>query len=176
MRRILRFALTTTVATIAALGAAGAAGAAPGTPAPDTAARGRTVYAFALVTPNVASSPAGGAMAAAGDWISVTGGGTVDPATGAVHAGGGFVHHRADGTVHCLGTWTATALAGASGLGTRHATVSLVVTHYCATMGETHTGIPMTVTATGPAATGGVTVGEFTVPTRGAVLIAPWHR
>jgi hypothetical protein len=74
-----------------------------------TATAQRAVFAFALVTPNTAVAPSGGMMARPGDWIEVTGGGTFTPATATVHAGGGFVHHNADGTVHCRGTWTATA-------------------------------------------------------------------
>jgi hypothetical protein len=140
-----------------------------------------TVLAFALVTPNTAVADRGGMMAAPGDWIAVTGGGIFTPATGAVHAGGGFVHHSADGTVHCEGTWTATALTGWTSFGVsregRHGgVVSLLVTHHCTTMDEVHLGIPMTVTSTRQAPSGsghveGVTVGEFTRPTGGTVVI-----
>lgn len=54
--------------------------------------------------------------------------------------------------------------------------VSLLVTHYCATMGALHTGIAMTVTSARNAPTGsgyldGITVGEFTQPTGGTVVI-----
>lgn len=140
-----------------------------------------TVFAFALVTPNTAVAASGGMMAAPGDWIEVTGGGTFTPTTATVHAGGGFVHHNADGTVHCRGTWNATALAGwtdfgASRGGGHGGTVSMLVTHHCVTMGEVHTGIPMTVTSTRNAPPGsnyveGITVGEFTQPTGGNVVI-----
>lgn len=175
MQRLLRLLTITTLALFATFASAGTA-----TAAADTGARTATSFAFALLTPNTASSPSGGMMAQPGDWISVTGGGTFQPAAGTVHAGGSFVHHRADGTVHCQGTWTATALTGWTDLGRapgarRYGTVSMLVTHYCTTMGETHTGIPMTVTSaprhSGTGATTGVTVGEFTEPTGGAVVI-----
>ncbi len=140
-----------------------------------------TVFAFALVTPNTAVAPSGGTTAAPGDWIQVTGAGTFTPNTATVHAGGGFVHHNADGTVHCRGTWTATALTGWTDFGAPRnrvhgGVISMLVTHHCATMGEVHTGIPMTVTSTRNAPPGsgyleGVTVGEFTQPTGGTVVI-----
>jgi hypothetical protein len=140
-----------------------------------------TYFAFVLLTPNTAVTQNGGMMAQPGDWIQVTGGGTFNPGTGGVHAGGGFVHHNADGTVHCEGTWKATALTGwtdfgASRRGLHGGTVSLVLTHYCATMGDIHTGIAMTVTSTRNAPSGsgyhdGVTIGEFTQPTGGTVAI-----
>jgi hypothetical protein len=136
-------------------------------------------FAFTLLTPNTATAPQAGSMAAAGDWIAITGHGSFTPATGAVRASGVFVHHNADGTVHCLGTWTATALTGWTDFGGaregRHGgIISMLVKHRCATMGQVHTGIPMTVTSArnGPAGTvEGVTVGDFTVPTGGHVLI-----
>lgn len=62
----------------------------------------------------------------------------------------------------------------------RHGGVlSLVVTHYCMTMGEVHTGIPMTVTSTlnappGSAYTEGTTVADFTRPIGGGVSIWTW--
>src|SRR6266542_3711791 len=106
--------------------------------------------------------------------------------TATAHAGGDFVHHNADGTVHCRGTWTATALTGwtdfgASRDGKHGGIVSLLVTHHCTTMGEVHTGIPMTVTSTRNAPPGsndveGVTVGEFTQPTAGTVVIVGCRR
>ena len=140
-----------------------------------------TAFAFALVTPNTAVAPDAGTMAAPGDWIQVSGGGTFDPTTATVHAAGTFVHHSADGGVRCRGTWTATALTGWTDFGaartSRHGgIVSLLVTHYCASMAEVHTGIPMTVTSTRDAPPGshyvqGVTVGEFTHPTGGTVAI-----
>jgi hypothetical protein len=137
------------------------------------------VLTFTLVTPNTAGAPLAGPMASPGDWIAVTGHGTFSPTTGAVHAAGTFTHHHADGTLACRGTWTATALTGwidfGAGRGGRHGgIISLLVTHYCATMGEVHTGIPMTVTSTRNAPPGvveGVSVGEFTVSTGGRVLI-----
>jgi hypothetical protein len=151
-----------------------------------TATAQRAVFAFALVTPNTAVAPSGGMMARPGDWIEVTGGGTFTPATATVHAGGGFVHHNADGTVHCRGTWTATALTGwtdfgASRDGKHGGIVSMLVTHHRTTMGEVHTGIPMTVTSTRNAPPGsndveGVTVGEFSQPTAGTVVIVGRRR
>ena len=135
-------------------------------------------YAFRLLSANTAVSPAGGTMAAPGDWIAVTGGGTFTPATGAVRAGGGFTHYRADGTVHCQGTWSATALTGWTDLGGRNGhragVIAMTVTHYCTTMGEVHPGLAMTVTVAprhDPGHRTGVTVAEFTDPTGGAVNI-----
>lgn len=175
MRRLSTVLAGTVMMLLALLTPAGAAAAAT------TAHAGDSSFAFALITPNTAVAPNGGMMAGPGDWIQVTGGGTFNPGTGGVHAGGGFVHHNADGTVHCEGTWKATALTGWTDFGAgRHrlhgGTVSLLVTHYCATMDEVHTGIAMTVTSTrdAPAGSGyldGVTVGEFTQPTGGAVAI-----
>ena len=118
-------------------------------------------------------------MASPGDWIAVTGHGSFSPASGAVHATGAFVHHNADGTVHCRGTWTATALTGWTDFsgdreGRHGGIISMLVTHRCPTMGEVHTGIPMTLTSMRNAPPGtveGVAVGEFTVPTGGRVLI-----
>lgn len=62
----------------------------------------------------------------------------------------------------------------------RHGGVlSLVVTHYGTTLGQVHTGIPLTVTATlnvppGSAYTEGTTVADFTRPTGGGVSIWTW--
>jgi hypothetical protein len=140
-----------------------------------------TVFSFALRPPNVAVAPSAGTMAAPGDWIRVTGHGTVNPATRVVRAGGTFVHRNADGTVHCRGTWTATALTGWTDFSDARSrvhggVVSMLVTHTCSTDGQTHTGIPMTVTSTQDAPDGssyveGVTVGGFTEPTAGNVVI-----
>ena len=65
------------------------------------------------------------------------------------------MHHNADGTVHCRGCWKATAVIGWTDFGGGHArhgrhggALSLMVTHYCTTMGKVQTGIPMTVTST----------------------------
>lgn len=175
MRRLTTALAGTVLMVLALLAPAGAAAAAT------TGRAGDTSFVFALITPNTAVAPGAGMMAMPGDWIQVTGGGTFNPDTGSVHAGGGFVHHNADGTVHCTGTWKATALTGWTDFGAGRnrlhgGTVSLLVTHYCATMSEVHTGIAMTVTSTrnAPAGSGyldGVTVGEFTRPTGGAVAI-----
>jgi hypothetical protein len=175
MRRTLTLICGTALMTLALLVPAGAASATP------TTARHGNVFSFALVTPNTAVAPSGGMMAAPGDWIEVTGGGGFNPATGAVHAGGAFVHHNVDGTLACRGTWWATALTGWTDLSAarsrRHGgIVSMLVTHSCATTGEIHTGIPMTVTSTrnvpdGSAYVEGVTVGEFTQSTAGTVVI-----
>lgn len=144
-----------------------------------------TGFAFVLVTPNTAVAPRAAGMASAGDSITVTGGGWFDPAARAVHGGGTFTHARADGTVRCRGIWKATALIGWTDFGAarghRHGgVVSLLVTHYCPTMGMVHTGIPMTVTSALRAPSGspyvtGVTVAAFTVPTRGKVRITATH-
>src|SRR5512135_3824743 len=152
----------------------------PTAPATATApARARaSVVSFRLAPPNTAVAPTRGKMATAGDSIRVTGGGTVTVG-GPVDAKGGFVHYNADGTVHCRGWWKATAVTGWTDFGGgngrhgRHGGVlSLVVTHYCTTMGEVHTGIPMTVTSTlnappGSAYTEGTTAADFTRPTGG---------
>lgn len=140
-----------------------------------------TRLAFALTTPNTAVAPSGGMMAAPGDWIQVTGGGTFAPATRTVNAAGAFVHYTAGGAVHCRGTWTASTFTGWIDVGTakngEHAgVVSMLVTHNCTTMGMTHTDIPMTVTSTVAAVPAqgyveGVTVGEFSQPTSGTVVI-----
>ncbi len=176
MRRTLTVVGGTALMILALLVPASAAAAAT-----TTADSQRAAFAFALVTPNTAVAPSGGMMAAPGDWIQVTGAGTFTPSTATVNAGGGFVHHNADGTVHCRGTWKATALTGWTDFGATRGqvhggVVSMLVTHYCATMGEVHPGIPMTVTSTRNAPPGsnyveGVTVGEFTQPTGGTVVI-----
>ena len=140
---------------------------------------GPPILTFTLLSPNTATAPQAGPMASPGDWIAVTGHGSFSPASGAVHATGAFVHHNADGTVHCRGTWRATALTGWTDFsgdreGRHGGIISMLVTHRCPTMGEVHTGIPMTLTSTRNAPPGtveGVTVGEFTVPTGGRVLI-----
>lgn len=140
-----------------------------------------TPYSFELATPNTAVAPTAGMMAMAGDWIRLTGGGEFDPVAGTVGASGTFVHYNADGTVHCKGTWKATALSGWTDFGgnadgEHGGVLSLVVTHFCKTMGMIHTGIPMTVTSTlnapdGSSYTEGTTTGDFTKPTGGAVVI-----
>ena len=67
---------------------------------------------------------------------------------------------------------------GTNGQGEEGGVLSIVVTHYCTTMGMTMTGIPMTVTSpvdapTGSTFVGGTTVGDFTRPTGGGVEIQP---
>lgn len=117
----------------------------------------------------------------AGDWISVTGSGTFDPATRTIQGKGSFVHYSSSGTVMCKGTWKATGFTGFTDFGTNDqgdegGVVSMTVTHYCKTMGMTMTGIPMTVTSTVNAPAGyteGTTVGDFTEPTGGKVVIQP---
>src|SRR3989442_8180465 len=111
------------------------------------------VFTFTLITPNTATAPQAGPMASPGDWIAVTGHGTFSPTTGAVHATGTFVHHNADGTVACRGTWTATALTGWTDFGPgrsgRHGGgLSTLVAHYCPTMGGGDTRPPLTPTPT----------------------------
>ncbi len=101
----------------------------------------------------------------------------------AVKASGSFVHYNSSGTVVCQGTWKATAFTSFTDFGTNAdgeegGVLSLVVTHYCKTMGMTMTGIPMTVTSTvkAPASSSymeGTTVCDFTVPTGGKVVIQP---
>src|SRR5512135_327678 len=145
-----------------------------------------SVVSFRLAPPNTAVAPTRGKMATAGDSIRVTGGGTVTVG-GPVDAKGGFVHYNADGTVHCKGWWKATGVTGWTDFGGsqnrrhgRHGGVlSLIVTHYCTTMREVHTGSPMTGTSTlnappGSAYIEGTTVAGFTVPTGGGVSI--WAR
>lgn len=150
---------------------------------PALAATGST-YSFDLATANTAVSPGGGTMCgptAAGDWISVTGSGIFDPAAVTISAKGSFTHYSSSGSVVCHGTWKATAFTSFTGFGTNSqgeagGQLSMMVTHYCKTMGMTMTGIPMTVTSTVNAQVGyteGTTVGDFTQPTGGTVVIQP---
>lgn len=142
-----------------------------------------TVYSFDLAPANTASSPNGGMMASPGDWISVKGSGTFDTTAKTVKASGSFVHYNASGAVVCQGTWKATAFTNFTDFGTNAngeegGVLSLVVTHYCKTMGMSMTGIPMTVTSTVNAPAGssyveGTTVCDFTVSTGGTVVIQP---
>jgi len=140
-----------------------------------------TVYSFDLTKGDTASSPNGGMMASPGDWIKVKGSGTFDPTAGTVNASGSFVHYNASGSVVCQGTWVATAFTsftdfGKNANGEEGGVVSLVVTHYCTTMGMTMTNIPMTVTSTVNAPAGyvaGITVCDFTTPTGGKVVMQP---
>lgn len=176
MRRTLTLIGGTALMVLALLLPVSAAAATAGATTKDTG------FSFALVTPNTAVAPSGGMMAAPGDWIEVTGGGAFAPRSSTVHAGGAFVHHNGDGSVHCRGVWVATALTGwtdfgPAGGGRHGGIVAMLVTHYCSTMGEVHAGIPMTVTSTRNAPPGGayvegVTVGEFTQPAGGAVVIS----
>ena len=118
-------------------------------------------------------------MGSPGDWISVTGAGTFDPTARTISAGGFFAHHDASGAVVCRGTWRATELTSFTGFGANRwgqvgGVLSFVVTHYCATMGMTMPGIPMTVTSTVNAPAGyvqGATVADFTQPTGGIFAI-----
>ncbi len=150
-----------------------------GPPALATAAATSTTYSFDLATANTTVSPNGGTMASPGDWISVKGSGTFDPAAKTIRAKGSFVHYNASGTIMCQGTWKATAFTGFTDFGTNDqgengGVLSMTVTHYCTTMGMTMTGIPMTVTSTVNAPAGyteGTTVADFTQPTGGTVVI-----
>lgn len=159
-----------------------------GAPVMAAATATTTSYSFDLAAANTAISPAGGTMCgptAAGDWISVTGSGTFDPAAGSIQAKGSFTHYNSGGSIVCRGTWKAAALTaftdfGVNDQGEEGGVISMTVTHYCKTMGMTMTGIPMTVTSTvtstvnAPAAyTDGTTVGDFTQPTGGTVVIQP---
>jgi len=67
---------------------------------------------------------------------------------------------------------------GTNDQGEEGGVLSIVVTHYCTTMGMTMTGIPMTVTSTVDAPAGstyveGTTVADFTQPAGGGVEIQP---
>lgn len=173
MRRLMRLIIAVALVTVTLVVPAAAA----------TATTRVSAVSFRLAPPNTAVAPTGGMMAAPGDSIRITGGGIVT-AGRAVHAGGGFVHYNADGTVHCRGWWKATAVTGWSDFGGRRhgrhgGVLSLLVTHHCTTMGEVHTGIPMTVISTLNAPPGsvyieGTTVSDFTIPTGGRVSI--WTR
>jgi hypothetical protein len=140
-----------------------------------------TVYSFDLTRGDTASSPIGGGMASPGDWISVKGSGTFDTTAGTVNASGSFVHYNSSGSVVCQGTWKATAFTsftdfGKNTNGEEGGVLSLVVTHYCKTMGMTMPGISMTVTSTVNAPAGyveGITIHVFTVPTGGTVVMQP---
>jgi hypothetical protein len=151
-----------------------------------TMAKGTTshgVYSFELTTANTAASPNGGTMASPGDWISVTGSGIFNPIARTVSARGSFVHYSSSGAVDCQGTWNATGFTSFTDFGTNAdgeegGVLSMVVTHYCKTMGMTMTGIPMTVTSTAVVPAGssyveGTTVGDFTKPTGGIVVMQP---
>lgn len=148
------------------------------------AAAATSTYSFDLAPADTAVSPSGGTMCGTtmpGDWISVTGSGTFDPAAKTIQAKGSFVHHSSSGAVVCQGTWKATAFTSFTDFGTNDqgqdgGVLSMVVTHYCKTMGMTMTGIPMAVTSTVGAPAGyaeGTTVGDFTQPAGGTVLIQP---
>lgn len=151
---------------------------------PALATTATSTYSFDLATANTAVSPYGGTICGtttAGDWISVKGSGTFDPAAKTIQAKGSFVHYNSSGTVMCQGTWKATGFTNFTDFGTNDqgqdgGVLSMVVTHYCTTMGMTMTGIPMTVTSTVNASAGyteGTTVGDFTQPTGGTVVIQP---
>ncbi|HEY5989926.1 MAG TPA: hypothetical protein VIV12_26610 [Streptosporangiaceae bacterium] len=167
------------------LGAVGASAIALFAGSPALAAATTTsTYSFDLVTANTAVSPDGGTMCGmtmAGDWISVTGSGTFSPAAQTIKAKGSFTHYNSSGTVMCKGTWKATGFTSFTDFGTNDqgqdgGVLSMVVTHYCKTMGMTMTGIPMTVTSivnAPPGYTEGTTVGDFTQPTGGTVVIEP---
>jgi hypothetical protein len=151
-----------------------------GAPVMAAATATTTSYSFDLAAANTAISPAGGTMCgptAAGDWISVTGSGTFDPAAGSIRAKGSFTHYNSGGSIVCRGTWKAAALTAFTDFGVNdQGEEGMTVTHYCKTIGMTMTGIPMTVTSTvnAPAAyTDGTTVGDFTQPTGGTVVIQP---
>ena len=153
-----------------------------GSPALAATPTTHTVHSFDLTSGDTATAPAAGMMAAAGDSIRVKGSGTFDPIARTVKASGKFVHY-ADGIVHCQGTWKATDFTsfvdfGVNNDGQEGGVLSLVVSHYCTTMGMTMTGIPMTVTSTvkvpaGYVAVAGITVGDFTLPTGGSVVMQP---
>lgn len=144
----------------------------------------RSVYWFALTSPNTAVSPSGGMMGSPGDWISVTGAGTFNIAAKTVTAGGRFEHHDATGAIVCQGTWWATGFSSFERFsrGARRrvgGVLSIVVAHYCETMGMTMTDIPMTITSTLDAPPGyleGTTMADFTQPTGGTVAIWSPHR
>jgi hypothetical protein len=155
-----------------------------GSPALAAVTATSTTYSFDLAPANTAVSPNGGTMCGttmAGDWISVTGSGTFNPAAKTVRAKGSFTHYNSSGTVVCQGTWKATGYTSYTGFGTNDqgqdgGVLSIIVTHYCKTMGMTMTGIPMTVTSTVNAPAGyaeGTTVGDFTQPTGGTAVIQP---
>jgi hypothetical protein len=154
-----------------------------GSPARASGTTSDMVYSFDLTRGDTASSPTGGGMASPGDWIRVKGSGTFDTKAQTVKASGSFVHYNSTGTVVCQGTWKATAFTSFTDFGTNAdgeegGVLSLVVTHYCKTMGMTMTGIPMTVTSTVKAPAGssyveGTTVCDFTNPTGGTVVMQP---
>jgi hypothetical protein len=148
---------------------------------PALAAKPATHHEYTFDLCSGATAPAAGMMAGPGDWVRVKGSGRFDPIARTVGAGGTFIHFAADGTVHCHGTWKATDLTsfvdfGANTDGKQGGVLSLVVSHFCKTMGMTMTGLPMTVTSTANAPAGyvaGITLGAFTVPTGGKVVIEP---
>jgi hypothetical protein len=169
MRRILALASIAALTLLASI-----ASSSPALAATPSANSGHNQLSFALITPNTAVAPSG-------DRITVTGWGTFDLMAGTVHARGTFVHRNANGMLQCRGVWWATSLTGwtdfSVGPTRKHGgLVSMLVTHYCFTTGEIHTGIPMTVTSTRNAPAGssfveGVTVAEFTRSSAGTVII-----
>jgi hypothetical protein len=176
--------LVASAAAASALSASLVLPAAPGLRVSPALAATGARYEFELATANTAASPDGGTMCGttmAGDWISLKGSGTFDASAGTVRAKGSYVHYRAGGGVACQGTWKASAFGGFTGFGTDDrgaagGVLSMVVTHDCTTMDMTMTGIPMTVTSTVNAPDGyiqGTTVGDFTQPTGGTVVIEP---
>jgi hypothetical protein len=155
-----------------------------GSPALAAGTATSTTYSFDLAKASTAISPSGGTICGTtmpGDWISVTGSGTFDTAAKTIQGKGSFVHYNASGTVMCQGTWKATGYTsftdfGANDQGQQGGVLAMTVTHYCKTMGMTMTGIPMTVTSTVNAPAGyteGATVGDFTQPTGGTIVIQP---
>src|SRR5512143_4061244 len=116
MRRLMWLTTAVALATVALVVPAAATTVTPAS-AGTTTTRA-SVVSFWLAPPNTAVAPTGGMMAAPGDSIKITGGGIVT-AGRAVHAGGGFVHYNANGTVHCRGWWTATAVTGWTDFGGR---------------------------------------------------------
>jgi hypothetical protein len=153
---------------------------APGLASPVRAAA--SPYSFDLIK-TTALSPSGGTMASPGDWISVSGSGTFDPIARTIQAGGTFTHYAANGAVKCQGQWQATSYTsfldfGTNDQGQEGGVLSLVASHYCNAMGMTMTGILMTVTSTVKAPVGsgyaqGITVGDFTKPSGGKVVLQP---
>jgi hypothetical protein len=166
---------------IALVVAVGALALIVGSPALAATPTTHAVYSFDLTSGNTATAPVASMMAAPGDSIRVKGSGTFDPIARTVRASGKFVHYAADGSVHCQGTWKATGFTsfvdfGVNSDGQEGGFLSLVVSHSCTTMGMTMSGIRMTVISTVKAPAGylaGITVGDFTVPTGGTVVMQP---
>jgi hypothetical protein len=115
----------------------------------------------------------------AGDTIKVSGGGSVNTTDRTVAAGGSFTITAANGSVVTVGDWEATAFQSFTSFGGPNAGNQggqlLMTVALFPEQGAPITGLTMTVNCRIDAPAGftgreGLTVGDFTVVTRGATL------